>query len=74
MLGFPCNQFGDQEPDDAETIVENVKEEYGSEFPIFDKIDVFGENASPAFRNLVGECLLSGRTCNVSLSNKSFFG
>lgn len=53
VLAFPCNQFGDQEPEDATTIVENVMEEYGTEFPIFDKIDVFGENASPAFRNLV---------------------
>jgi len=54
-LAFPCNQFGDQEPEDAETVCNTMKREYGVEFPIFNKIDVIGENASPAFRSLVGE-------------------
>ena len=56
VLAFPCNQFGDQEPEDAETVSDAMQKEYGLEFPIFNKIDVVGENASPAFRNLIGKC------------------
>lgn len=55
MLAFPCNQFGDQEPLDIEDIVEHVTSEYEVEFPIFNKIDVVGEHADPAFRRLIGE-------------------
>ncbi|KAA0198956.1 hypothetical protein HAZT_HAZT002310 [Hyalella azteca] len=53
VLAFPCNQFGDQEPDKAADVAEAMSKEYGVEFPILDKINVFGENSSPAFRNLV---------------------
>ena len=55
MLAFPCNQFGDQEPLDIEEILEHVTSEYDVEFPIFNKIDVVGPNADPAFRQLIGE-------------------
>ncbi|KAF2354403.1 Glutathione peroxidase [Trinorchestia longiramus] len=58
VLAFPCNQFGDQEPEEAATVAETMSAEYGVEFPIFNKIDVFGENANPAFRNLVDQSSL----------------
>lgn len=57
VLAFPCNQFGDQEPADASDVAEAMQAEYGVEFPIFHKINVIGEDASLAFRNLVGKYL-----------------
>lgn len=53
VLVFPCNQFGEQEPLDIGDIVEHVTSEYEVEFPIFNKIDVVGEHADPAFRRLI---------------------
>ena len=55
MLGFPCNQFGKQEPGDAAQIGSFCEKNYGVTFPMFDKIDVNGANAHPLFRYLTGE-------------------
>jgi len=52
VLGFPCNQFGSQEPGDAEEIANFCKLTYDVSFPIFGKIDVNGENAAPLYRHL----------------------
>jgi len=49
ILGFPCNQFGRQEPGDAETIAATCEVNYGVTFPIFEKSDVNGPNAHPLF-------------------------
>ena len=49
VLGFPCNQFGAQEPEDEAAIEEFVKSRYGITFPMFSKIDVVGEDAHPLF-------------------------
>jgi len=49
VLGFPCNQFGKQEPGTNEEILSFVKEKYNVTFPILDKIDVNGTNAHPIF-------------------------
>lgn len=49
VLGFPCNQFGGQEPGDAEEIAEFCKVNFGVTFPLMQKIEVNGENASPLF-------------------------
>ena len=46
-------RFGDQEPEDNEAIYNFAKTNYDIEFPMFAKIDVLGENASPAFKNLI---------------------
>lgn len=54
MLAFPCNQFGDQEPGDMDSVLEHVSTLYDVEFPIFNKISVFGEYADPAFKFLTG--------------------
>jgi glutathione peroxidase len=55
VLGFPCNQFGKQEPGDAAQIGSFCEKNYGVTFPMFDKIDVNGANAHPLFRYLTGE-------------------
>lgn len=49
VLGFPCNQFGNQEPGDASTIEGSCLANYGVRFPMFDKIDVKGPRAHPLF-------------------------
>lgn len=49
VLGFPCNQFGGQEPGDAEAIGEFCQANFGVSFPIFDKVDVNGDDAHPLF-------------------------
>lgn len=49
VLGFPCNQFGNQEPGDTEAIESGCKLNYGVKFPMFEKIDVNGNNAHPLF-------------------------
>ena len=52
VLGFPCNQFGKQEPGDAAQIGSFCEQNYGVTFPMFAKIDVNGANAHPQFRYL----------------------
>lgn len=55
VLGFPCNQFGAQEPGSAEEIKGFCEIKYQVSFPMFEKIDVNGENAAPLFRALTSE-------------------
>ncbi|KAG5573131.1 hypothetical protein H5410_062897 [Solanum commersonii] len=52
ILAFPCNQFGAQEPGSNDEIVEFACMRFKSEFPIFDKIEVNGENTSPFYKFL----------------------
>ncbi|XP_011029255.1 PREDICTED: probable glutathione peroxidase 8 [Populus euphratica] len=52
ILAFPCNQFGEEEPGTNDQITDFVCTRFKSEFPIFDKIDVNGENASPLYKFL----------------------
>jgi len=49
VLGFPCNQFGGQEPGDARQIQQFCTSNYGITFPMFAKIDVNGSNEHPLF-------------------------
>jgi glutathione peroxidase len=58
IIGFPCNQFGEQEPGTDEEIKEFCKTNYGVEFLMSTKIDVNGENAHPIYKYLVSECNL----------------
>jgi len=50
VLGFPCNQFGGQEPGDAQEIGAFCEKNYGVTFPLFEKVDVNGEQAHPLFQ------------------------
>lgn len=52
ILGFPCNQFGGQEPGTGEEATQNCKINYGVTFPIHEKIDVKGENQHPLYKFL----------------------
>jgi glutathione peroxidase len=52
VLGFPCNQFGRQEPGDAAAISQFCWANYGVTFPMFAKIDVNGDNTHPLFVHL----------------------
>jgi glutathione peroxidase len=55
VLGFPCNQFGAQEPGDAEEIKSFCSLTYSVSFPLFEKVDVNGANAAPLFQFLKKE-------------------
>ncbi len=52
ILGFPCNQFGNQEPGDEKSIADGCMINYGVSFPMFSKIEVNGKNAHPIFKYL----------------------
>lgn len=52
ILGFPCNQFGNQEPGDETSISEGCVINYGVTFPMFSKVEVNGEQAHPVFKYL----------------------
>jgi glutathione peroxidase len=55
VLGFPCNQFGQQEPGNETEIGHFCATIYGADFPMFAKIDVNGESAHPLYRHLKHE-------------------
>ncbi|HXE36923.1 MAG TPA: glutathione peroxidase [Azonexus sp.] len=55
VLGFPCNQFGSQEPGDAAAIGQFCQSNFGVSFPMFAKIDVNGDNAHPLYNYLKHE-------------------
>ena len=55
VLGFPCDQFGHQEPGDAEEIRNFCSLNYDVSFPMFAKIEVNGDNAHPLYRHLKKE-------------------
>jgi glutathione peroxidase len=55
VLGFPCNQFGSQEPGDAREIGRFCAAHYAISFPMFAKIDVNGSHAHPLYQYLRGE-------------------
>lgn len=52
VLGFPCNQFGAQEPGSDEQIASFCDRQYGVSFPMFSKVDVNGPTAHPLFEML----------------------
>lgn len=52
VLGFPCNQFGRQEPGTDSEIKSFCLENYGVSFPMFSKVDVNGKKQAPFFKNL----------------------
>ena len=55
VLGFPCNQFGGQEPGDARQIADFCESKYDVTFPMFSKIDVNGFDAHPLYDHLKKE-------------------
>ncbi|WP_391488419.1 glutathione peroxidase [Leclercia tamurae] len=63
VLGFPCNQFGKQEPGGADDIAQTCNINYGVSFPMFGKVEVNGPATHPVFRYLKEELpgVLGGR-------------
>lgn len=55
ILGFPSNQFLEQEPGTSKEIAHFCQQNYGVTFPMFEKIEVRGENAHPLYKMLTGE-------------------
>ncbi len=55
VLGFPCNQFGGQEPGSNEEIKQFCSSKFNVTFPLFDKIDVNGDKRSPLYTTLAGK-------------------
>jgi len=55
VLGFPCNQFGAQEPGTAQEIESFCEMNYGVTFPLFAKVDVNGKDAAPVYKYLKKE-------------------
>lgn len=60
ILGFPCNQFGEQEPGTSEEATSFCQINYGVKFPIFAKIEVNGDDAHPLFQYLKKQAPFKG--------------
>ena len=59
VLGFPCNQFGGQEPGDEAVIDEFARSNYAVDFPMFSKVEVQGDNIHPVWQHLIDESNIS---------------
>ncbi len=72
VLGFPCNQFGGQEPGTEEEIAEFCSSNYGVGFPMFAKIDVNGEDAHPLYQRLTQVADADGEAGDVAWNFEKF--
>ncbi len=72
MLGFPCNQFGGQEPGSAEEIRAFVTDNYDIDFPMFAKIDVNGDGAAELYQFLKTEQPGEGDTSDITWNFEKF--
>ena len=72
ILGFPCNQFGGQEPGSAEEIAEFCSLTYGVSFPMFDKVDVNGPDRHPLFARLTEAADVTGKAGDVTWNFEKF--
>jgi glutathione peroxidase len=72
VLGFPCNQFGGQEPGTAEEIAEFCSTNYDVTFPVFEKIDVNGAHQHPLYAELTKTADESGKAGEVEWNFEKF--
>jgi glutathione peroxidase len=72
VLGFPCNQFGGQEPGSSEEIAEFCSTTYGVSFPIFEKIEVNGEGRHAVYTELTGAADAEGYTGDIRWNFEKF--
>ena len=72
VVGFPCNQFLEQEPGTAEEIQTFCSTTYGVTFPLFEKIDVNGEDRHPIFEELTKSTDAEGYTGDVRWNFEKF--
>ena len=71
-MGFPCNQFGGQEPGSPEEIQAFISEKYDIDFPMFAKIDVNGDGACDLYRWLKSEQPGDGETPEITWNFEKF--
>ena len=72
VLGFPCNQFGGQEPGTAEQIDAFCSSTYGVTFPLTDKVEVNGPGRDPIFATLTSVADSSGHAGDVRWNFEKF--
>jgi glutathione peroxidase len=72
VLGFPCNQFGGQEPGTAEEIAEYCSSTWGVTFPLFEKVDVNGADRHPLFAALTETADAKGDAGDVKWNFEKF--
>jgi glutathione peroxidase len=72
VVGFPCNQFGGQEPGTAEEIQTFCSTSYGVTFPLFEKIDVNGEDRNPVYAELTKAADAEGYTGDIRWNFEKF--
>jgi glutathione peroxidase len=72
VLGFPCNQFGGQEPGTNEEIVEFCSLNFGVNFPLFDKIEVNGDGRHPLYEQLTKEPDADGHDGDIRWNFEKF--
>jgi glutathione peroxidase len=72
VVGFPCNQFGGQEPGSAEEIAEFCSTSYGVTFPMFEKIEVNGPGRHPLYTELTAVPDASGESGDIQWNFEKF--
>jgi glutathione peroxidase len=72
VAGFPCNQFGGQEPGTAEEIGTFCSTTYGVSFPLFEKIEVNGENRHPLYTELTEVADAEGKAGDIQWNFEKF--
>jgi len=72
VLGFPCNQFGAQEPGSADEIAEFCETSFGVEFPLFEKIEVNGEGRHPLYQQLTATPDAEGEAGDIQWNFEKF--
>jgi glutathione peroxidase len=72
VLGFPCNQFGAQEPGTSDEIKTFCETSYGVTFPMFEKIDVNGDGQHPLYEQLTKTADAEGHTGDIRWNFEKF--
>jgi len=72
VVGFPCNQFGGQEPGTSEEIAEFCSATYGVTFPMFEKIDVNGPGRHPIYESLTAVPDAAGQAGDIQWNFEKF--
>jgi len=72
VLGFPCNQFGAQEPGNADEIAAFCETSYGVEFPLFEKLEVNGQGRHPLYDQLTATPDADGEAGDIQWNFEKF--
>ena len=70
--GFPCNQFGGQEPGTSDEIKTFCETNYGVEFPLFEKIEVNGDGRHPLYEQLTAKADAEGNAGDIQWNFEKF--